>query len=61
MAGTQPFQIRSEFDPREITLGDLITLYEKESTEIGGKKNQRWGNLLRKNKALQPYLDQPAI
>ena len=61
MAGTQPFQIRSEFDPREITLGDLITLYEKESTEIGGRKNQRWGELLRRNKALQPYLDQPAI
>ncbi len=60
MAGTQPFQIRSEFNPREITLGDLITLYEKESTEIGGRKNQRWGNLLRKNTALQPYLDQPA-
>ena len=60
MAGTQPFQIRSEFDPRDMTLGDFIKLYEKESTDIGGRKNKGWGNLLRNNKALQPYLDQPA-
>ena len=60
-AGTQPYIVEEAYDPRTITLDQFLTLYERESTEIGGRQNKTWGNKLRTNEVLKPYLDQPVI
>ena len=60
-AGTQPYIIETEYDPRTITLDEFISLYEKESVETGGRKNKTWGNLIRNNKVTKQYLDQPVV
>lgn len=60
-AGTQPYIIEKEYDPRTITLDEFISLYEKESVEIGRRKNKTWGNLIRNNKVTKQYLDQPVV
>ena len=60
-AGTQPYIIEKEYDPRTITLDEFISLYEKESVETGGRKNKTWGNLIRNNKVTKQYLDQPVV
>ena len=60
-AGTQPYIIDQEYDPRTITLNEFISLYEKESVETGGRKNKTWGNLIRNNKITKQYLDQPVV
>jgi len=60
-AGTQAYIVGQEYDPRKITLEEFISMFEKESTEQGGRKNQTWGNLIRNNPVTKKYLDQPAI
>ena len=60
-AGTQPYIIEKEYDPRTTTLDEFISLYEKESVEIGRRKNKTWGNLIRNNKVTKQYLDQPVV
>ena len=60
-AGTQPYIIEKEYAPRTITLDEFISLYEKESVEIGRRKNKTWGNLIRNNKVTKQYLDQPVV
>ena len=62
MAGTKAYIIEeTNFDPREITLEDFITLYETESTEKGNRKNQSWGNKIRKNPVYKRFLNEPVI
>jgi len=62
MAGTKAYIIEeTNFDPREITLEDFIKLYETESTEKGNRKNQSWGNKIRKNPVYKGFLNEPVI
>jgi len=62
MAGTKAYIIEeTNFDPREITLEEFIKLYETESTEKGNRKNQSWGNKIRKNPVYKGFLNQPVI
>ncbi len=62
MAGTKAYIIeQTNFDPREITLEDFLKLYETESTEVGNRKNQSWGNKIRKNPVYKDFLTQPVI
>ena len=61
MAGTEAYQLRGDFDPRTMTLEEYISLYEKESTEVGGRSNQTWGNKFRKNPVYKKYLNEPVI
>ena len=61
MAGTETYIIEANYDPTEITLDEWIQLYEKESTEKGGRKNTTWGNTLRKNSIVRPFLNQPVM
>ena len=44
------------FDPREITLSQYIDLYIEKAGSAAS-----WGNAIRNNKVLQPYLDKPVI
>ena len=62
-AGTQPYIIEVPYDPSQMTLGELITLYEKESSnpDKGGRQNKTWGNQLRSNPIIKKYLNKPAI
>ena len=61
-AGTPPYIIeQTDYDPRTITLGDFIKLYETESTEVGGRKNSTWGNKIRTNPVYKDLLNEPVI
>jgi len=60
-AGTQTYMVEGSYDPSKMTLNEFIGLFEKESTEKGGRQNTNWGNSLRKNPVLKEYLNQPAI
>ena len=61
-AGTPPYIIeQTNYDPRTITLGDFIKLYEAESTKVGGRNNSAWGNKIRKNAVYKDLLNEPVI
>ena len=61
-AGTPPYIIeQTDYDPRTITLGDFIKLYETESTDVGGRNNSTWGNKIRKNAVYKDLLNEPVI
>ena len=60
-AGTQAYIVDQDYDPRTITLEEWLSMFEKESTEIGGRQNKTWGNLIRNNKITKKYLNQPVI
>ena len=61
-AGTPPYIIeQTNYDPRTITLGDFIKLYETESTDVGGRDNSTWGNKIRKNAVYKDLLNEPVI
>ena len=60
-AGTQAYIVDQDYDPRTITLDEWLSMFEKESTETGGRQNKTWGNLIRKNKVTKQYLNQPVI
>ena len=60
-AGTQAYIVDQDYDPRTITLEEWLSMFEKESTEIGGRQNKTWGNLIRNNKITKQYLNQPVI
>lgn len=40
MAGTKPYTLETGFDPREMTLGEFIDFYAKESSEKGVDQTQ---------------------
>jgi hypothetical protein len=61
MAGTQPYALETPFDPREMTLGEFIDFYAKESTEKGGRQNQNWPNKIRNNPVYKDFLNEPVI
>lgn len=61
MAGTKAYVLETPFDPREMTLGEFIDFYAKESTEKGNRKNQDWANKIRKNPVYKDFLDEPVI
>ena len=55
--GGQATSLRQEnFDPRVTTLDQYIDMYIKKA---GSNKN--WGNVIRKNDVLKPYLNKPVI
>jgi len=60
-AGTQAYIVDQDYDPRTITLEEWLSMFEKESTETGGRQNKTWGNLIRNNKITKKYLNQPVI
>jgi len=60
-AGTQAYIVDQDYDPRTITLDEWLSMFEKESTETGGRQNKTWGNLIRNNKITKKYLNQPVI
>ena len=61
-AGTQAYIIDKDYDPRTTTLNEFLSMFEKESVEVGGREgNKTWGNLIRNNKITKQYLDQPVI
>ena len=61
MAGTQPYTLVTPFDPREMTLGEFIDFYAKESSEKGGRQNEDWPNKIRNNPVYKDFLDEPVI
>ena len=61
-AGTQAYIVDKDYDPRTTTLSEFLSMFEKESVEVGGREgNKTWGNLIRNNKITKQYLDQPVI
>jgi hypothetical protein len=61
-AGTQAYIVDKDYDPRTTTLNEFLSMFEKESVEVGGREgNKTWGNLIRNNKITKQYLDQPVI
>ena len=61
-AGTPPYIIeQTNYDPRTMTLGDFIKLYETESTDVGGRNNSTWGNKIRTNPVYKDLLNEPVI
>ena len=61
-AGTQAYIVDKDYDPRTTTLSEFLSMFEKESGEVGGREgNKTWGNLIRNNKITKQYLDQPVI
>ena len=61
-AGTQAYIVDKDYDPRTTTLSEFLSMFEKESVEVGGREgNKTWGNLIRNNKITTQYLDQPVI
>ena len=50
-AGTQAYIVDKDYDPRTTTLSEFLSMFEKESVEVGGREgNKTWGNLIRNNK-----------
>lgn len=61
-AGTQAYIIDQDYDPRTTTLDEFLSMFEKESVEVGGREgNKTWGNLIRNNKITKQYLNQPVV
>ena len=61
-AGTQAYIVDKDYDPRTTTLSEFLSMFEKESVEVGGREgNKTWGILIRNNKITKQYLDQPVI
>ena len=61
-AGTQAYIVDKDYDPRTTTLSEFLSMFEKESVEVGCREgNKTWGNLIRNNKITKQYLDQPVI
>lgn len=61
MAGTKPYTLETGFDPREMTLGEFIDFYAKESSEKGGRSNTDWPNKIRNNPVYKDFLKEPVI
>ena len=53
-------EIKREFDPRKMTLGEFINLYQVEGREIG-RPLKNWGSEFKNIPAIALYLDRPVI
>tara|TARA_R100000234_G_C4996227_1_gene178087 strand:+ start:82 stop:1971 length:1890 start_codon:yes stop_codon:yes gene_type:complete len=59
--GSAAYNLRGEFDPRDITLRQYMTLYVTGAQMDGGRVLDNWENKIEKNPVYKDYLDKPII